>query len=307
MTVDKNYFPGFARRAVAFSIDDGNLEYDPIFIDIVKPRGIKGTFNLTSPKLDRLSPEGYRSLYSGFEIANHCKYHPVTIAPDDPRTPSDQPFNIDNADESCIYRHPETDGLWRLKRHTFWCLGAFCEDYVRFADEGRAELEAVFGKGSIKGFVWPHGCCYDDRILEHLQNEGYLYTRYTAHRDGNYSMPSDRMRIGMHARSKNLLEATKDFLSAPDDGQLKMMIFGTHAIDYERDGKWAELAEASDLLGSDPSSVWSASVSDIFEYEDAVKSLVINSRKVENPSDKHVFIKIDGEPIMLKPHSIIEF
>ena len=45
MTI-KKYFPGFTQKAITFSIDDGNLKHDKTFIDIVKPAGIKGTFNL---------------------------------------------------------------------------------------------------------------------------------------------------------------------------------------------------------------------------------------------------------------------
>ena len=44
--VSKPYFPGFTRKSVTFSIDDGNLVLDKKFISIVAPYGIKGTFNL---------------------------------------------------------------------------------------------------------------------------------------------------------------------------------------------------------------------------------------------------------------------
>lgn len=302
MKIDKNFFPGFARKALSFSIDDGNLVTDEKFINIVKPRGIKGAFNLTLPKLEILSAEGYRDFYRGFEIANHCKHHPVTIDPADERIFSDKIFERESAEDGFLYRHPTVDGLWYLKRHDFWCVGAKYEDYVRFADEGRLALEEVFGKGNIKGFVWPHGCCYDDRILDHLQKEGYLYTRYTRHRDGDFSMHEDRMRIGMHGRSTNLREAGRDFLDAADDGQLKMLLFGVHSNDYERDGKWNTLIDFCDLLGA-REDVWSAGVAEIFEYEDAVSALKILDGAIENDSAVSLYVKIDGEGVVIPPKS----
>ena len=72
--IDKNYFPGWVRKSVSFTIDDGNVEMDKKFIDIVRPAGILGTFNLCYS--DKMSPEEYREMYQGFEIANHVIYHP---------------------------------------------------------------------------------------------------------------------------------------------------------------------------------------------------------------------------------------
>ena len=43
--IDKNYFPGWVRKSVSFTIDDGNIEMDKKFIDIVRPAGVLGTFN----------------------------------------------------------------------------------------------------------------------------------------------------------------------------------------------------------------------------------------------------------------------
>ena len=75
--IDTAYFPGWTRKSFTFTIDDGNLEMDRRFLDIVKPRGILGTFNLCTPKFNELSAEGYRDFYRGYEIANHCKDHPT--------------------------------------------------------------------------------------------------------------------------------------------------------------------------------------------------------------------------------------
>ena len=71
--IDVKFYPGWTRKAISFSIDDGNLVMDQKFKDIVEPYGIKGTFNLCSDRLTKMSPEEYREFYRGYEIANHCK------------------------------------------------------------------------------------------------------------------------------------------------------------------------------------------------------------------------------------------
>ena len=78
--VDINFFPGWTRKSVTFSIDDGNIPMDTKFLSIVRPAGILGTFNLCSHWTDKMSPAEYREFYRGYEIANHCKYHPQVFS-----------------------------------------------------------------------------------------------------------------------------------------------------------------------------------------------------------------------------------
>ena len=78
--VDKNYFPGWVRKSVTFTMDDGVLDTDTKFLNIVRSAGVKGTFNLLVPYYSRLSREGYLEMYSGYEISNHTKTHPLAMA-----------------------------------------------------------------------------------------------------------------------------------------------------------------------------------------------------------------------------------
>ena len=79
MVIDKNYFPGWVRKSFTFTIDDGNIDLDRKFINIVKPYGILGTFNIGMPNLKKYSEEFYREFYKGYGISNHCKYHPQAL------------------------------------------------------------------------------------------------------------------------------------------------------------------------------------------------------------------------------------
>ena len=61
--IDVNFYPGWTRKSVTFTIDDGNIPMDRKFISIVSPGGIKGTFNLNSNKMNDMTPEEYREFY----------------------------------------------------------------------------------------------------------------------------------------------------------------------------------------------------------------------------------------------------
>ena len=69
MNIDLNYFPGWVRKSITFTIDDGNTVLDRKFMNYVKPAGITGTFNLKTPLKSELGADGYRELYRGYEIA----------------------------------------------------------------------------------------------------------------------------------------------------------------------------------------------------------------------------------------------
>ena len=71
------FFPGFVRKTVSFTMDDGTVVYDRRFINTVKPYGIVGAFNIPGgAKQGDMSDDEYREFYRGYEITNHCKMHP---------------------------------------------------------------------------------------------------------------------------------------------------------------------------------------------------------------------------------------
>ena len=84
-----------------------------------------------------------------------------------------------------------------------------------------------------------------------------------------------------------------------------MLIFGVHSADYERANKWDELAAFCDKFRDKPQEFWSATNREIFEYEDALKDLCIKDGKIKNTSEKTLYVKIDGEKIVLAPKSEI--
>ena len=306
-SVDKNYFPGWTRKAVSYSIDDGNVPLDIKFLDIVKPAGFKGTFNLCNASREGYTPEDYRRIYDGCEIANHCKNHPLAIPDGAEWEISDEMYDHETAEENVLYRS-ETPGL--LVRKVPGVSGnrrkyADAGNYIRFIHEAQEELEAVFGENSVGAFVWPYGEQNNAEIKAHLKDVGFYGVRKTGRLEdkGGFALPTDRSAWIYNAGYDNFEDVAEKFESYPDDGQLKLFVFGIHSHDYENNGKWGNLAQFADRYGNRPEDFWYATNREVFEYEDAVNSVEITENSVYNPTSVTLYIKVDGKRVTLAPMS----
>ena len=297
MKVDKNYFPGFTRTAMTFTNDDGNIPLDKKFIAIVKPRGFKGTFNLCAPRAD-MTAEEYRAIYDGFGIANHCALHPFVYLEGQEPQISDEPF-CDTADGSMLYRTDE-DGLYRKKTQSgWWSHTARAEKYIELVERAQAALEAIFGQGRIKGFVWPYREQSSDEVKKYLRGRFSSVRRTGTLKDSTgFSMPEDRYSWSYHAVHTCLSEVGRLYLEYPDDGELKFFAFGLHSHDYENGKCWNVLEDFVKEFGG-RSEFYYSDVDDIFEYEDAVKALEITDELIINRSKKDLYVKVDGEPVII--------
>lgn len=308
MTVDKNYFPGWVRKSVSFTIDDGNVVLDKKFIDIVKAGGVVGTFNLCAPDLKKYTPEFYRELYRGFGISNHCKLHPFAFTPEKTTVISEDTFDEQTADGSKLYRVPNQEGLYFYRASSGWRKVADDAAYCRLVSECHEELEAVFGDGSITTYVWPY-CEQNNAVVQdYVMNKcGYVAVRKTgATKDTTgFAVPEDRMHWSYNANHQNLLECAASFDRFADDGELKYFCFGVHSHDFERGNCWNVLEEFVAKYGNRPSDFWYASVEDIFAYADAVRELKVAENTVENPTSIDIYVKIDGKNVIIPKNSTV--
>ena len=304
--IDTKFYPGWTRKAISFTIDDGNLVMDKKFKDIVEPYGIKGTFNLCSDRLTKMSPEEYREFYRGYEIANHCKYHVSAFLDGTEYDFSDEPFNEATADKKKTYPDAKIPGIYYYtKWNGRWYKAAKNEDYKRFILEGHRELEEIFGKGSIRCFAWPCGLQQNAELISFVKNE---LPDYYGAREGHswgtgpeaFALPSDLKAFGLTTRHTDLLKTAELYEALADDGELKYFCFGVHSIDYERDGKWDDLRAFAKKYGARPKDYYYASTGEIFDYADAVASLEIGDDEITNPSEIDVYVKIDGERRVIK-------
>ncbi len=312
--IDLNFFPGWTRKSVTFTIDDGNLKMDTEFIRIVKPYGIKGTFNITSDNSTKHNnPELIRATYRGFEIANHVKRHPhATLDSDAPIVASPDVFDEETADKTKYYR---IEGLpegayWKYEETSKrWSIIADAKAYIALVEACEVELEEIFGKGSVRGFVWPYYTHRNSEIIEYVKKKyGTLRDagKPAPMEDKTFALPKDRTNWQYNARHANLLERAKEYEALCDGGELKWFSFGVHSWDFERDGLWGDLEEFCEKYGNRPEDYWYASVGEIFDYEDAVKAVEISDDMVKNPTDVTLYIKVDGKRITLAPYSEIK-
>ncbi len=309
MRIDKNYFPGWVRKSISFTIDDGNLEMDKKFIDIVKPHGIKGTFNISNFHYDKLSREGYRDFYRGYEISNHCKYHPLPFIDGEEYVIKDEPCPEHAETPFTLYKSKSDERIYVKERPTGWRKVAPNEVYISLTRECTKEIEDVFGVQGRMGFVWPFGKQNNEKLFEMLKQEGFYGIRATGCTADSckFAIPSDRSSWSYNANNGNLTEISEIYRDYPDDGELKTFIFGVHSIDFERSGNWCDLEKFARDFGGRPELYWYASVGEIFAYEDAVNAMTVSDKRVENNSDVTLYITIDGERIVLEPHSVYAF
>ena len=306
--IDLNFFPGWVRKSITFTIDDGNMKLDRKFLDITEPAMLKGTFNI-NPPLKRGTPEEYAAFYKGYEIANHCKYHPMAFTPKMPVRPvSDDIFDKATADPAYLYRAEEENLYWgcEVPRNRWW-HAATDEKYLACATDATEILESVFGKGSIKDFVWPYGAQANEAVFEGLKKQGYRSIRKTGcvKDSTNFALPADRMAWSYNANNTCMEECGAQYDALADDGELKFFAFGVHSHDFENADCWDVLIDFCDKYGNRPNDFWYACVGEIFDYEDAVKAVQITDDKIINPSPIDLYIKIDGEQVKLMANSEI--
>ena len=314
--IDTNYYPGFVRKSVTFTIDDGDIANDTKFINIVKPAGIIGTFNLC--RTTDVSSAEYLALYDGFEVANHNQLHalPFRETADYHTGKSfasilkDQTYSS-GADINFAYK-TSIDGLYYINYHyysqsyigkTSWHAMASDQTYFKYTDITKNNIDALFGEGSVVGFAYPHGVVTES-VKQYLKDMGYLYARRTGTlKDStSFALPSDRYEWTYNADVSCLLDVMAKYDEYEDDGNLKFFAFGVHAADF--DGNWEVLEQFAATYGNRQSEFWYASNREIFEYEDAIKALDINEERIVNDSKIAVFITINGERVIIPANSV---
>ena len=307
MTVDKNYFPGWVRKSMTFTIDDGNIRLDRRFIDTVKPYGIKGTFNLPGAYLNNYTPEFYREFYRGYGIANHCLNHPFVMTESDYAAITDEPFDSESADPERIYK-TEREGMYlKRTRSGWWSKSAEDKVYCELASEAQECLVEVFER-KIPGFVWPYGEQNSDEVKEYLRNNFSSVRKTGIVSDSTgFAMPADRYAWSYNAAHNCLNEVAKLYDDYADDGELKFFAFGVHSHDFENGKCWDVLERFVRGYGNRHEDFYYADVDTIFEYEDAVKALNVTEEKIINGSSVDLYVKVDGARIIIPAASEVSF
>ena len=297
----KFFYPSFTRKALTFTIDDGNLKYDEMFLDILKPAGIKGTFNLCS-NIHKGIEDATRDFYVGYGIANHCKHHPLVNYDGVEYIVSDERFDEKTADTGKVYQVEGKEGFFWVIRPNGWRQMIFEPDFSRYVEEGLRELREIFGEDAVKDFVWPYGEQNSESVKATIRrlHRSSRKTGPTLDLDG-FAIPKNKYAWSYNANHMNLLDVMEMYEAYPDDGELKFFSFGVHAIDFERDGKWDDLRAFAEKYGNRPDTYWYASVGDVFDYEEALAMLEVTDEEIKNTSAVTVYLEVDGEKLKLLP------
>lgn len=312
--IDTAFYPGWTRKAITFSIDDGNTAMDKKFLDILRPAGIRGTFNLCSHTTNQMTPEAYREFYRDYEIANHCKYHPFTLKENETYLFCEEPLDPSVKDHVLLAKEKgiaakllyptEEENLWQYNQFGRRYYVATGEKYIQMIRQCHKELEDIFGKGSVRGFVWPFDRQENAEVEAYLQNNDLGYT--SVRRSGEWGaergfpLPEQRVYWQYTAIHSNFLQKAEIFAALPDDGERKFFCLGVHSIDYEHADKWEDLKIFASLYGNRPEDFYYAPVGEIFDYADAAAQIQITESAVINPTKIDVYLTVDGEKRIIK-------
>ena len=269
-------FPGFLRRALTLSYDDG-VRQDKRLIAIMQKHGIKGTFNINSGLFSsersdvekgRMTVEEAVELYadSGMEVAVHGLKH--LSLPDVP---------------------------------AIIALNDVFED--------RKNLEKIFGR-NITGMAYAFGT-YSDNVVEQLKMCGISYSRTTVSTQ-KFAVPDDFLRLPAtcHHRVPNLMDLAREFLTDPTRGlnlrRPQLFYLWGHSYEFDDNDNWHIIEEFCEFMGG-RDNIWYATNGEIVDYVKAFDSLVfsVDATRVYNPTATDVYLCISGREYLAKAGATI--
>ncbi len=313
--IDTCFYPGHVRKAITFTLDDGNLSEDngdKTFFSYTAPAGFVGVVNLISSHITNENRQNYIDTYAAYEIGNHGKYHAFRMTAQEAERVTQEiytPAQAEKADKEKIYADAHSPHVYWVCKSNGWRQIMSAEDFKENIRIGGEELENIFDK-PVGYYALPFGHYdIDDEagIPAYIASLGYYAVRYSGNRLDctDFSLAQDYIGISYNADADHLLDMGKAYLDFPDDGKLKYFCFGLHASDYI--GKWDILQAFCDMCGHRPDLFWYATDRQIYEYAAALKRLRIQGNTVINPSALTLYIKVNGENVTLPPHTTMTF
>ena len=259
-------FPGFKRKALTVSYDDGTI-HDVRMVETFAAHGIKGTLNINSAglgkKSGKLTPEALVDLIerSGFEIAVHGYNH----------------LSLSQVE-----------------------IGVATYDVMK----DREVLEGLFGR-VIKGMAYANGS-YNDEVVKALECCGIEYSRTTVSTEKfDMPTDWLRLPATCHHKNPRLMELAHQFVEKENEAYFwrnKPMLFYLwgHSYEFDRDNNWELLEEFCEYVGV-REDIWYATNGEIYEYQKAFKSLRFShdEKIIHNPTSIDVYILAAGENVII--------
>jgi len=267
-------FPGFRKKALTLSYDDGVVQ-DRGLLALMERWGIKGTFNLNSGFYDgeelrsknmRIPLEQAVSLYreSGQEVAVHSRTHPF------------------------LESLPAGVAAWELIKD-------------------RELLEAAFG-GIIRGMAYPMGT-YSDDLVATVKQGGIAYAR-AVRVTRNFELPKDRYRWECTCRNKDpeLMAICDRFLQLKPVYGPKLFSMWGHSYEFDEPNGWETIEAFCEKMGGHED-IWYATNIEIFDYLDAAERIrsSVDGRRIYNPTATSLYLQVGKDDhVLLEPDAVLE-
>ena len=272
------FFPGFKKKALTLSYDDG-VAPDKRLIGIMCKYGLKGTFNVNgglfaeqdADERGRMSARQAKALYpaSGNEVAAHGYKH----------------YSL-----ACV---PEPVAL-----------GDVLED--------RKTLEKLFGGKPITGMAYANGS-FNDRVAELLKACGITYCR-TTRSTGGFALPEDWLQWHptCHHDDPRLTELLEAFLNWKAEGYYwgqkpKLLYVWGHSYEFDNNQNWDKIEAFAQKAGG-RDDVWYATNGEIYRYCQAFDRLEysVDGKVVHNPSDIDVYYDYYTKPVLIQAGATVD-
>ena len=265
-------YPGFTNKAFIFSSDDGNKKADTTMMGKFRSYGINAAFNLVGQNYKNLTDAQiaeYRTLYDGFEIADHSYSH-INMTTS----------NTAVTDDDCI------------------------EEFTK----SKAILESVFDT-TIHGMAWPYTRSNRNAVLSHVDSVYSYARCSNLEKGGDYfaaptSVGNDWIWTCIDAYGENIyLNDYLDEYLGMEPARLTLFSLWSHSYYYDVNNCWNEFDSFLKSYKDSRQNIWNPKPYEYVDYINAVNSATVSGNKVVNNSDVDLYVYIDGQEVIIPANS----
>lgn len=262
-------FPGFQRKALTLSYDDG-VQEDARLVGMLNQAGILATFNLNSGLFGqggqhpRLTGEEALALYGNtrHEVAVHS------------------------------YTHPFLEQL---------PAGMAAQEIIR----DREQLETLFSR-IVRGMAYPMGT-YNDEVVGTLGGCGIAYARTTGD-TRRFDLPGEFLRWHPTCRHADPLlpQLCADFLAQEPKWNSRLFYLWGHSYEFAEQDNWDVMERFCQQMGG-RGDIWYATNGEICDYLQAGRQLQTSAdgSRICNMTAIPLYFETEDTQIRLDPGSCV--
>ena len=182
----------------------------------------------------------------------------------------------------------------------------YLDEQALRAEVGEDKLmhESDYGM-KVTGLAYPYGK-QDERVKEILRSLGITYAR-AGGPSMSLAIQADRMawQPTCHHTNGRLPELC-DELFCDGRGEAGLLYVWGHSYEFEDRGNWELIENIAKRVGA-RDDVWYATNGEIDGYLRAYERLLTDGKTVTNPTDRDLFLSVNGRKILLRPGETTDF